>query len=136
VVLRDERERDGGPRTALNLGHTTAHALERALGYRRPVHGEAVAVGLRVAAALSVRTAGLDPAARARLEAVLDRLGLPRRMPPVPLRALLAAMAHDKKRGRAGVRWVLTPTMGHASVPRLIEGRLVRAALLEAGARV
>jgi 3-dehydroquinate synthetase len=65
---------------------------------------------------------------------VLDALRMPRRMPPTPLAALLAALAHDKKRGASGTRWVLTPRVGHASVPRLISGRLVQAALREAGA--
>jgi len=133
VVRRDERE--AGPRTALNFGHTTGHALEAALGYRKLLHGEAVALGMRVAARLSVSEAGLADRDRARLEALLDRLRLPRRLPPLAVRALLAAMRHDKKRTRAGVRWVLTPRVGFASVPRLISGRLVRAALLAAGAR-
>ena len=51
------------------------------------------------------------------------------------LARLLAHMQRDKKRARGGVRWVLTPRMGSASVPRLISGRLVRAVLLEVGAR-
>jgi len=135
VVRRDERERAAGGRTALNYGHTVGHALEAALGYRGLLHGEAVAIGMRVAAALSVRRAGLPPAARARLDALLDALGLPRRMPPTPLPALLRAMQRDKKRRAGGVRWVLTPRLGHASVPRSVPGRWVQAALLEAGAR-
>lgn len=134
VVRRDERERERGGRTALNFGHTLGHAIEVSQDYRGLLHGEAVAIGMRVAAALSVRVAGLDPAARARLDAVLDALGLPHRMPPTPLSRLLAAMRQDKKRSASGVRWVLTPRVGHASVPRLISGRLVQAALLEAGA--
>jgi 3-dehydroquinate synthase len=144
VVMRDEREREGGGRTALNFGHTLGHALERACGYRGMRHGEAVAIGMRVAAALSVRHAGLDPAAHRRLERLLDSLRLPRTIPALSLAALFDAMRSDKKRAsdarrRAGdgfgVRWVLTPRVGHASVPRLIPGRLLRAALLEAGAR-
>lgn len=135
VVGRDPRERERGPRTALNLGHTLGHAIEAARGYRGLRHGEAVAIGLRVAAALSESVAGLPARDRERLDAVLDRLALPRRMPPTPLARLLAAMARDKKRARAGVRWVLTPRVGHASVPRLISGRFVRSALLAAGAR-
>jgi len=98
------------------------------------LHGEAVALGLRVATALSVREAGLRVEDRVRLETLLDLLGLPWRMPPVPLASLLGAMRRDKKRSGRQVRWVLTPRIGHASVPRLISGRLVRAALLEAGA--
>jgi len=134
VVRGDEREREGGRRTALNYGHTLGHALEAARGYRGVRHGEAVAIGMRVASALSVRLVALAPGERARLVALLDALRLPRRMPPTPLAALLEAMAHDKKRGASGTRWVLTPRVGHASVPRLISGRLVQAALREAGA--
>ena len=133
VVRRDER--DAGPRTALNFGHTLGHALEAALGYRGLLHGEAVAVGMRVAAALSVRAAGLDPEAERRLGVLLDRFRLPRRMPPTSIARLLEHMERDKKAVSDGTRWVLTPRVGHASVPRLIPRRLVRAALLEAGAR-
>ncbi len=135
VVRRDEREREGGARTALNFGHTLGHAIEAAHGYRGVLHGEAVAVGMRAAARLSVRLAGLPERDRARLETVLDRLGLPRRMPPTPAARLHAAMRHDKKRARR-VRWVLTPRIGHASVPRPIDRRLVQAAMLEVGARL
>lgn len=132
VVQRDERE--SGPRTALNFGHTTGHAIEAALGYRRLLHGEAVAVGMRVAAGLSRREVGLSQRAHDRLVALLDALRLPQRMPPLALEDILSAMKQDKKRARGGVRWVLTPRVGHASVPRLITGRLVRTALIEAGA--
>ena len=135
VVQRDERERRSGGRTALNFGHTLGHALEAAGGYRGLRHGEAVAIGMRVAVALSQREMGLTAAERDRIERLLDRLALPRRIPGTRLEALMRAMASDKKRDRSGVRWVLTPRIGHASVPRLISGRVVRAALLEAGAR-
>ncbi len=134
VVTADEREREGGVRTALNFGHTLGHALESATGHRRWRHGEAVAIGMRVAAELSVRAAGLDPGARARLEALLDRLRLPAGLARCPVRRLELAMRMDKKRANGEVRWVLTPRLGHASVPRLISARMVRAALLDAGA--
>jgi len=134
IVRRDEREREGGVRTALNFGHTLGHAIEAALGYRGILHGEAIAIGMRAAARLSVREAGLPPAHAARLEALLDRLRLPRTMPPLPLVRLHDAMRHDKKRAGT-VRWVLTPRMGHASVPRPIHRRLVEAVMLAVGAR-
>jgi 3-dehydroquinate synthase len=135
VVLADERERPAGGRTALNFGHTLGHAIEACLGYRRLLHGEAVAIGMRAAAWLSVRSAGLAPESHVRLEAALDQLGLPVRMPRVALDRLLKAMGQDKKRVRGEVRWVLTPRIGDASVPRAVESRLVRAALAFAGAR-
>ena len=134
VVLADEREWPGGPRTALDFGHTLGHAIEASLGYRRLLHGEAVAIGMRAAAWLSVRVAGLAPESHVRLEAALDHLGLPVRMPRVASNRLLKALQHDKKRARGEVRWVLTPRIGDASVPRAVESRLVRAALAFAGA--
>jgi 3-dehydroquinate synthase len=135
IVRRDPWEREGGPRTALNYGHTLAHAIEAANGYARVLHGEAVAVGMRAAAELSVRVAGLPEASRVRQDALLDALGLPRRMPPTRWGALRDAMGRDKKRSTSSVRWVLTPRIGHASVPRPIATHLVRAVVLRLGAR-
>jgi len=135
VVRRDPREREGGARTALNYGHTLGHAIEAANGFRGLLHGEAVAVGMRAAAELSVRVAGLDPRARTRQDALLDRLGLPRRMPSTPIARVLRAMSRDKKGRGATPRWVLTPHMGRASVPRPIASQLVRAVVLRLGAR-
>ena len=135
IVSRDPRERPGGVRTRLNYGHTAGHAIEAALGYRGILHGEAVSVGMRVAGSLSARHAGLATRDLARQNALLDALGLDRRIPGVPIERLLEHMRRDKKAKDGGIRWVLTPRVGHASVPRSIPGRHVQAALLEAGAR-
>jgi len=132
IVQLDETE--AGPRTALNFGHTLGHAVEAASGYRAR-HGEAVAIGMRVATRLAVRTGGLPARDGLRIETLLDRLSLPKRITGYSIRRLEAAMASDKKRRNSRVRWVLTPRIGRASVPRLIPARLVRAVLHEAGAR-
>ncbi len=90
---------------------------------------------MRAAGWLSVRAAGLAPESHVRLEAALDHLGLPVHMPPLALARLHKAMAQDKKRAYGTPRWVLTTRIGDASVPRAVESRLVRAALVFAGAR-
>lgn len=104
LVARDETEQ--GERKHLNLGHTFAHAIERAAGYGRIPHGVAVAVGLVLALRASER-AGLleDRELPTRLTALLARLGLPGDL--ATLRAghaarlapeeLVDAMRHDKK---------------------------------------
>src|SRR5690606_34468296 len=75
VVAADERE--GGLRAILNLGHTFGHAIETAQGYGQWLHGEAVAVGMLMAADLSARLGHLDAAEVAQLRTLLLRAALP-----------------------------------------------------------
>lgn len=96
VVAADEL--DAGVRASLNLGHTFAHALESATGYERFRHGEAVALGLRVALRLSERFAGLDPAVGGELQELLERHGLPLRFDGPPTDVLIEHADRDKKR--------------------------------------
>jgi len=107
VVASDERE--SGPRRALNLGHTFAHALEKVAGFGSIPHGVAVACGLALALQASER-AGLleDRSLRARVDRLLRTLRLPRSLGELRMshgalaaRELLDAMRHDKK-ARAG----------------------------------
>lgn len=113
-VSRDERDR--GVRRELNFGHTVGHALEAAYGYGRYLHGEAVSVGMIAALRLSVRVAGLSPREVARVESILSEAGLPTRLRGRPNRAFWRALLRDKKRGRAGLRVVLSRAIGRAKV--------------------
>ncbi len=110
VVAEDERE--SGRRAILNAGHTVAHALEQATGYRLP-HGEAVGLGLVAETALATGLGLSTPEPGARVAALLQRLGLPTRLDqPVGEDRLIAAMASDKKnRGRA-IRFALPREVG------------------------
>jgi shikimate kinase / 3-dehydroquinate synthase len=96
VVAADEL--DHGVRASLNLGHTFAHALESATGYERYRHGEAVALGLRVALRLSERFAGLDPAIGGEVAEALERHGLPTQFEGPATDVLLQHADRDKKR--------------------------------------
>lgn len=95
VVAHDER--DTGRRAVLNLGHTTAHALEATLGFGTIPHGSAVALGLLVALRVSERCLGLDPTLAERTVSLLERLGLPTSVDLPPVEEVVAAAARDKK---------------------------------------
>jgi 3-dehydroquinate synthetase/shikimate kinase len=121
VCLRDPGDR--GPRNQLNLGHTFAHALEAAAGYRLP-HGRAVALGLVAALRLSVDHLGLDPETAAEVEHVLR----PQRL-TVDREAAWAALARDKKAERGTPRLVLLEAPGRPRWGVELPEKDVRAAL-------
>jgi 3-dehydroquinate synthase len=106
IVAADERER--GERRLLNLGHTFAHAIEKRAGIS---HGEAVSVGLCMVSRLAVRLGMMDETARARVEALLARLGLPVTV-DIPARELLAVTRADKKRDGDAIHLVLPVAIG------------------------
>lgn len=121
IVAGDLRE--GGQRALLNLGHTIGHGIEFASGIS---HGEAVAVGLVAAAAISEHRLGF--AHRGTVEQVLEAVGLARQAPPGTDRdRVLDLVGLDKKRDASGIRMVLLADIGR---PRLVT---VSAADLEVG---
>lgn len=115
IVAADEREQ--GTRERLNLGHTFGHAIEVALGYGEWLHGEAVAVGMMLAAALSVRIGWLSAAEYRRIGRLLERVGLPTK-PPASLTPaqFMQHMQHDKKVRDGRLRLVLPHGIGKALV--------------------
>ena len=105
VVAEDPGEQ--GLRKLLNLGHTYGHGVEAAGRFSRYTHGEAVAVGLAFAFRLSRRLGRVGDGAVEAVEAALRRAGLPVRVPARVAGEAVRAMAFDKKRTAAGLRWVL-----------------------------
>jgi shikimate kinase/3-dehydroquinate synthase len=129
IVARDER--DTGRRQVLNLGHTVAHALETATGYRRYRHGEAVGVGLLAALRLSGQSALRDE-----VEALLRARGLPTRLDGTDPDAIIAATAADKKRLASGpVPFVLLEGPGRPRAGCTVQARDLRAAVAELSRR-
>jgi 3-dehydroquinate synthase len=115
VVAADERET--GLRAILNFGHTFGHAIETLTGYDEYLHGEAVAMGMVLAADLSARLGMLPLADAQRLKALLGRCGLPVVPPPgLTPAAMLDTMAMDKKVLDARLRLVLCRELGAAYV--------------------
>jgi len=128
VVAADERE--SGQRALLNLGHTFGHAIETGTGYGRWLHGEAVAVGMLLAAHVSARQGWLSDKDVRRIEALLVKAGLPTK-PPREINAerFLELMAVDKKTADRGMRLVLQKGIGHAIVTGEFDANALRQAL-------
>ena len=118
IVSRDEQER--GERRCLNLGHTFAHAIEheaRQAGLD-VTHGEAVAVGILLAARLS-EAMGLAPKGlAARLETDWTACGLPTGVPFDPA-TLTAAMTKDKKAEGDTIHFVLLSSIGQVEIRKI-----------------
>jgi len=111
VVARDERE--AGMRRVLNYGHTLGHAVEKLTGYRRYLHGEAVAMGMVAAARVSARLGACRADDADRIEALLVRLGLETELPKDLTRAALRdAVGYDKKRKGSGVQFIVNEGIG------------------------
>lgn len=101
---------ESGPRQVLNLGHTFAHAIERASNYR-VTHGQAVALGLRAAGLLALRTGRFSEAEHLRVLSLLALFGLPLHT-SLDGDAVLAAMRHDKKTRASRQQFVLPRAIG------------------------
>jgi 3-dehydroquinate synthase len=135
IVGRDERE--AGERALLNLGHTFGHALEAAAGFSdRLLHGEAIALGMTLAFAFSVKQ-GLMPASEAaRVERHLETVGLPTRLRSIPGSApdadrLMQLIAQDKKVKHGNLTFILARGIGASFIAANIDAAEVRAFLAE-----
>jgi 3-dehydroquinate synthase len=136
IVADDEREDiervDARSRRILNLGHTTAHALEAVTNFRRFRHGEAVGYGLLVAGEISHRLGLLDGS---ELELLRDAVRLCGRLPradDLNGDEIIRSLAHDKKSVGGHLKWVLLERIGRA---RIVDGREVGHRLLRASLR-
>jgi 3-dehydroquinate synthase len=128
IVANDERE--AGERALLNLGHTFGHAIEAGMGYGAWLHGEAVAVGMLMAAELSRLQGAMKQEEVVRLEALLERAGLPIRGPELAVARYVELMQHDKKVSKGKLHFVLPKAIGAATVtgdvlPQLVEQAIV-----------
>ena len=124
VVAQDETEQ--GLRAILNFGHTFGHAVETALGYGQWLHGEAVGLGMVMAADLSVREGLLNATDAQRLVALIERAQLPITAPPSMTPSnFIQAMYRDKKVEAGTLRLILLKSLGDA----VITPEFTRAAL-------
>ena len=137
VAIVEEDEREQGRRAILNYGHTFGHALENVAGYGEWLHGEAVSLGMVVAARLALEAGICRMDLVERQERLLISLGLPTRYRGTARsQAILDAMQLDKKVAAKRVYWVMPHQPGEVSVtplPDELVQRIVTAFLAEKG---
>jgi 3-dehydroquinate synthase len=110
VVARDERE--SGLREILNFGHTIGHALEAASGYRRFLHGEAIAWGMYAATLLGLATGRVPESAATRIIRLVASVGPLPSLGKIRGEQLRPILAGDKKTRAGEIRWVLPRAIG------------------------
>ena len=111
VVSRDERE--GNFRAVLNFGHTLGHAVESLTGYKRYLHGEAVAIGTVFSAKLSEKRGYCDRQTVERIEKLFSRAGLDIEIPEeLQEKKLARAIAGDKKAAEGEIKFVCLNRIG------------------------
>ena len=119
IVSADERERRDkkARRMLLNLGHTFAHALEAGAGYMGLSHGEAVSIGICLAARISVHLGHLQENDCKRISDLLAALGLPTKLPKGTNRIeLVKLMMRDKKKQGHAIPLILLRGLGEAYI--------------------
>ena len=134
VVGEDERESDLiGRRAILNYGHTAGHAFEATTQYGQLLHGEAIAIGMTVAARIAIDLKTIDQAEGEdllrRQTALFERAGLPISPPDIEFEALWDAMLLDKKTRAGAINFILPTELGHVELFSDVAPETVRAAL-------
>jgi 3-dehydroquinate synthase len=123
VVSADERE--GDLRRILNFGHTVGHALEAETHYERFLHGEAIAFGMRAAALLAERAAGLAASDREAIDRVIAKYGPIPTLDGIRAEALAARLTADKKTIQGNIHFVLPSRIGEVRVVSGVDPRIV-----------
>jgi 3-dehydroquinate synthase len=129
VVAKDEREHN--LRAILNFGHTFGHAIEAATAYETFLHGEAVGLGMLMAADLSCRLGLIDAAIKDRVYDILTRANLPTEAPRIGAAKALELMQMDKKVLAGTVRLVLLEKLGRAIITGDYSQAALEATLME-----
>ena len=125
IVAQDERE--SGARALLNFGHTFGHAIESSSGYGTLLHGEAVAIGMVMAAKYSAGQGRIAAPDADRLASLLQRFDLPVQPPKISADTWLDFMGRDKKNEGGRLTLILLDALGRASVARNTDSAQLRA---------
>jgi 3-dehydroquinate synthase len=123
VVAMDEKET--GMRAILNYGHTLGHAIETQSGYGVLVHGEAIAIGMKLAAQISMRLGYCNQEDVQRIESLLTAFGLSLTPPAVDLNRLRTSVMTDKKSRSGVINFICNRGIGSHVVEKLTSEQLL-----------
>ena len=113
AAIIEEDEREQGRRAILNYGHTVAHALENVAGYGELLHGEAVSLGMVVAASIAKQAGMFTKSGQTRQHQLLEALGLPTTYNgSVRPLDIFNAMQMDKKVANKQIHWIMPRRIG------------------------
>lgn len=127
VVEKDECESDY--RRVLNFGHTIGHAIEALTGFSRYLHGEAVAIGMVYAARLSRAAGRCSEETPRRIQALVEKLGLPSQLPGLKAEDIIASLYLDKKTTHQKIRFILVKDIGTIEIIEHTDEEQVRSVL-------
>ena len=130
VEIVEKDEKDSGLRAILNYGHTAGHAIESASGFKVG-HGTAVAIGMLAAAKIAYKMGMLDKNELLRLNRLIQRAGLPTKMPDLKVEEIIQAITHDKKVLRGKVRFILPKSLGSVFITDEVSLSLVEQILVD-----
>ncbi len=124
VVSKDEMETKG-LRHILNFGHTFGHAIEKLTHYSTYLHGEAIGIGMRMAADISVRKGHCSTSIAQTVKDGLKHIGLPTEIPNYPKKDWIQALTVDKKSRDGLIHYVFLQKIGKVVVAPITPEELV-----------
>lgn len=129
VVAQDEKE--AGVRAVLNYGHTFAHVIENLTGYKRYLHGEAVAIGMVMANYLSQALGYMTQAEVDRVEALLIRENLPTSFAVADEEAFYEQFFLDKKSQNQNLKFIIPNGIGDFKIVNSADYKELKSTLLD-----
>ena len=133
VVAQDEKEH--GIRAALNYGHTFGHVIENETGYKKFLHGEAVAIGMVMANELAVEMNLMSDKEALRVKEVLQKYNLPTTYYVEDVKAFYEAFFLDKKSSDSAITFILPSNIGDVVITDKVDMQTVISVLSKFGSR-
>ena len=128
VVSKDEQE--SGLRAILNFGHTIGHAIETVTGYKKYLHGEAIAIGMCAAAELAVKSDIFTEQETSEIKELIQSYNLPSVIPEnLNAADMINAMEIDKKVKAGKIKFILSESIGHVRIEDDVDRELIKEVL-------